>query len=63
MSPYNDDQSRLRKSFGAKNIAGVRHFSLNLVRAAKDTKSVRLRRKLTGWDTGYLDGILNEKIT
>jgi len=32
---FNDDQSRLRKGFGAKNMAVVRHFALNLVRAAR----------------------------
>ena len=59
---FKDDQSRLRKGFGAKNMAVVRHFAINLVRAAKDKKSVKLRRKVAGWDTGYLDGILNERI-
>ncbi|MGC8476264.1 MAG: ISAs1 family transposase [Acetobacteraceae bacterium] len=59
---FNDDQSRLRKGFGAKNMAVVRHFALNLVRAATDKNSVRLRRKAAGWDTGYLDGILDERI-
>ncbi|MDE2581293.1 MAG: ISAs1 family transposase, partial [Rhodospirillales bacterium] len=48
--------------FGAKNMAVVRHFALNLVRAGKDKRSVKLRRKVAGWDTGYLDGILAEKI-
>ena len=43
--PFKDDQSRLRKGFGAKNMAVVRHFALNLVRAAKDKQSVKLRRK------------------
>ena len=41
----------------------VRHFALNPVRAAKDKKSVKLRRKVVGWDPGYLDGILNERIS
>ena len=59
---FKDDQSRLRKGFGAKNMAVVRHFAINLVRAAKDKKSVKLRRKVAGWDTGYLEDILNEKI-
>lgn len=59
---FNDDQSRLRKGFGARNMAVVRHFALNLVRAATDKKSVKLRRKVAGWDTGYLDGILNQRI-
>ena len=44
-------------------MAVVRHFALNLVRAATDKKSVKLRRKVAGWDTAYLDGILNERIS
>jgi ribosomal protein S17E len=43
-------------------MAVVRHFALNLVRAVKDKQSVRLRRKVAGWNTGYLDRILNERI-
>lgn len=57
-----DDQSRLRKGFGARNMAVIRHFALNLVRAAKDTKSIKLRRKMAGWTPAYLDRILNERV-
>lgn len=42
---FNDDQSRLRKGHGALNMAIVRHFALNLVRAASDKHSIKLRRK------------------
>ena len=35
---FKDDQSRLRKGFGAKNLAVVRHCAINLVRAAKDSE-------------------------
>jgi predicted transposase YbfD/YdcC len=55
---FNDDQSRLRKGFGAKNMAVVRHFALNLVRSIKDTKSIKLRRKMAGWVTNYLQELL-----
>ncbi len=58
---FKEDQSRLRKGFGVRNMAVVRHFALNLVRAGKDTKSVKLRRKVAGWDTGYLEGVLDER--
>ncbi|MGH7043945.1 MAG: ISAs1 family transposase [Acetobacteraceae bacterium] len=58
----NEDQSRLRKGCGAKNMAVVRHFALNLVRAAKDTKSVKLRRKVAGWTPDYLNQILNQRV-
>ncbi len=59
---FNDDQSRLRKGFGARNMAVVRHFALNLVRSAKDNKSIKLRRKWAGWTSAYLDQILNERV-
>ena len=55
---FGEDQSRLRKGSGAKNMAVVRHFALNLVRAAKDKKSIKLRRKLAGWTPSYLDALL-----
>lgn len=59
---FDDDQSRLRKGHGARNMAVVRHFALNLVRAAKDTRSIKLRRKMAGWNPAYLDRILNETV-
>ena len=58
---FGEDQSRLRKGFGAKNMAVVRHFALNLVRSAKDKKSIKLRRKIAGWTPDYLDKLLNEQ--
>jgi len=60
---FNDDQSRLRKGFGATNMAVVRHFALNLVRTAKDTKSIKLRRKIAGWKPDYLETLLNQHVT
>lgn len=55
---FKEDQSRLRKGHGAKNMAIVRHFALNLVRTAQGPKSIKGRRKLAGWDTAYLQSIL-----
>jgi len=57
---FADDQPRLRKGFGARNMAVVRRFALNLVRAAKDAKSIKLRRKTAGWTPDYLNRVLNE---
>ena len=51
---FAEDQSRIRKGHGAKNMAIVRHFAINLIRTASDKKSIKLRRKLAGWDTDYL---------
>jgi predicted transposase YbfD/YdcC len=55
---FGDDQSRLRTGHGARNMATVRHFAINLVRAVADKKSIKLRRKRAGWDPAYLATIL-----
>ncbi len=59
---FDEDQSRLRKGFGAKNMAVVRHFALNLVRSIKDTKSIKLRRKMAAWTPDYLQRLLTERL-
>jgi hypothetical protein len=38
---FNEDQSRLRAGHGAKNMAVVRHFALNLVRQVVDKRSIK----------------------
>jgi predicted transposase YbfD/YdcC len=58
---FADDQSRLRKGHGARNMATVRHFALNLVRTAADKRSIKSRRKLAGWNPSYLNAILSSK--
>ena len=55
---FGDDLSRLRKGHGARNMAAVRHFALNLVRGARDKSSIKSRRKRAGWSTDYLQSIL-----
>jgi predicted transposase YbfD/YdcC len=60
---FNEDQSRLRKGFGARNMAVVRHFALNLVRSAKDKKSIKLRRKAATWQTDYLAALLTGQVS
>jgi predicted transposase YbfD/YdcC len=55
---FNEDQSRLRAGHGAKNMAVVRHFALNLVQQATDKRSIKRRRKRASWDPQYLLQIL-----
>jgi predicted transposase YbfD/YdcC len=55
---FNEDQSRLRAGDGAKNMAVVRHFALNLTRHATDKRSIKRRRKRASWDPQYLLEIL-----
>ncbi len=51
---FAEDQSRLREGHGAKNMAIVRHFAINLIRTASDKKSIKLTRKIAGWDPQHL---------
>lgn len=58
---FREDLSRLRKGHGATNMAIVRHFAINLVRADKGKRSIKLRRKVAGWDQQYLAKLLSLK--
>ena len=58
---FGEDLSRLRKGHGAKNMAVVRHFAINLVRAANDKHSLKTRRKLAGWSQDYLASLLRPR--
>jgi predicted transposase YbfD/YdcC len=51
---FREDLSRLRIGHGAKNMAVVRHFALNLVRQVADNRSIKRRRKRAAWDPQYL---------
>lgn len=55
---FGDDLSRLRKGHGARNMATVRHFAINLVRAHSEKGSIKSRRKRAGWSPQYLQRIL-----
>jgi predicted transposase YbfD/YdcC len=58
---FHEDQSRLRIGHGAKNMAVVRHFALNLVRQVADKRSIKRRRKCAAWDPEYLMKILGPR--
>lgn len=53
---FNEDQSRARTGYAAENLATLRRWSLNLVRAdtLKAKNSLKGRRKAAGWDNRYL---------
>jgi hypothetical protein len=55
---FHEDLSRLRAGHGAKNMAVVRHFALNLIRQVADKRSIKRRRKRAAWDPNYLLQIL-----
>jgi predicted transposase YbfD/YdcC len=55
---FKDDLSRYRTGHGAKNMAVIRRFALDLVRASKQKGSVKSRRKQAGWNPQFLMQIL-----
>ncbi|MFT4181870.1 MAG: ISAs1 family transposase [Rhizobium sp.] len=57
---FKDDLSRYRAEHGAKNMAVVRHFALDLVRANKAKGSVKTKRKTASWDPNCLLKILQK---
>src|ERR1700681_4098604 len=55
---FKDDLSRYRTGHGAKNMAVVRRFALDLVRASNLKGSVKTRRKRAGWNPEFLLEVL-----
>lgn len=55
---FREDLARVRKRYGAKNMAVVRHFAINIVRTANDKLSLKTRRKRDAWDPEYLGKLL-----
>ncbi len=55
---FKEDLSRLRAGHGARNMATIRHFALNLVRQLKDKRALKRRRKVASWKPDSLLEIL-----
>jgi predicted transposase YbfD/YdcC len=53
-----EDRSRTRKDHGPENLARLRRFALNLLRANPDQGSTRGKLKRAGWDDAFLLKIL-----
>jgi predicted transposase YbfD/YdcC len=58
---FKDDLSRYRTGHGAKNMAIVRRFALDLVRNNKAKGSVKIRRKRASWNPEFLLQLLQRK--
>ena len=57
---FREDESRIRTGNAPENMAIVQHMALNLLRQDQKSKtSIKARRKLAGWDNGYLLSILS----
>jgi predicted transposase YbfD/YdcC len=51
---FKDDLSRYRSRHGAKNMAVIRRFALDLIRNHKSKGSIKTRRKRAGWSLDFL---------
>jgi predicted transposase YbfD/YdcC len=57
---FHEDLSRLRSGHGPRNMATVRHMAMNMLRAAGDGHSLKVRRKSAAWDTNYLAKLIQQ---
>jgi predicted transposase YbfD/YdcC len=53
---FNEDQSRARSGYASENLATLRRWALNLIKAddQKKKRSLKGRMKAAGWDNRYL---------
>lgn len=56
---FREDDSRIRKDYGAENFAVIRHIALNLLKQEKSNKfSLKRKRYMATLGTQYLEKIL-----
>lgn len=55
---FKEDLSRLRRGHGAHNMALVRRFAFNIVRAGRGKHSIKTTRKAAGWQTSVLNELI-----
>lgn len=51
---FREDDSRLRDRNAADNLAWLRRFTLGLLKQQVDKESIAMRRRMAGWNIGYL---------
>ncbi len=55
---FRDDPARVRNGYGPRNMALMKRMALNLLNAASDRNSLKVRRKKASWSTDYLLALL-----
>lgn len=56
---FREDESRVREKNAAANFATMRHITLNMLKnMPPNKKSMRVRRKVAGWDDEFLREVL-----
>ena len=55
---FRDDECRIRKDNAPANFSTLKHIAGNLMRRAAGKKSMRVKRRLAGWDDAYLTTLI-----
>lgn len=55
---FRDDECRVRTDHAPANFTTVKHMAHNLIRKAPSKDSLRLRRKVAGWDDDFLASLI-----
>jgi predicted transposase YbfD/YdcC len=57
---FHEDLARLRTGNGPQDIAVVKHTVMNMIRAADDKHSLKVRRKKANLNTEYLETLITK---
>ena len=55
---FRDDECRVRTEHAPANFTTMKHMAHNLIRRAPGKDSLRLRRKVAGWDDDFLSSLI-----
>lgn len=55
---FNEDKCRIRKDYAAENLAVLRKLVMNMLKKEGTKGSMRIKRKLAGWNHAYLLKVL-----
>ena len=55
---FRDDESRIRTEHAPANFTTIKHMAHNLIRRAPGKDSLRLKRKVAGWDDDFLASLI-----
>jgi predicted transposase YbfD/YdcC len=55
---FRDDECRIRKRNGPANFVTMKHIAHNMLKALPGKMSMRVRRKLAGWEDDFLAAVL-----
>jgi len=56
---FRDDECRIRKNNAPANFAAMKHVASNVLRKAPGKDSLRVKRKMAGWDDDYLASLVS----